>query len=118
MPRVIPKTFPFKPGEIVTAWMAFACDVNGDSFTITRGQRLRADHPAVLACPSYFWKAEDAVAPPNLWDHVLGAPDPEPEFYKPLPPTARPSRVSSRSRCWPPGRRSCAASGFTGTTRS
>lgn len=55
--------------------------------TIPRGARLRGDHPAVLGCPAYFAKADaSAEEVPNLWDHVVEAPQMEPEFHHPAPP--------------------------------
>jgi hypothetical protein len=72
----------------VTAWQAFSVDVDGASFTVPRGTRLRGDHPAVLACASYFWKADDGSveAAPNMWDFVAEPEQPVPEFHRPAPP--------------------------------
>jgi hypothetical protein len=59
VPRVKPKTPRFAPDEIVRAWQAFSADYEGLPYTVPRGTRLRGDHPAVVAAPWNFVRADE-----------------------------------------------------------
>jgi len=88
MPRISPKTHPFKPEDTVSAWQAFAIDLDGVPYTVTTKMRLHGDHPVVKACPSYFTKTDaptDEV--PSMWSAVPDEPEHQREF---TPPPAEP----------------------------
>jgi hypothetical protein len=88
MPRVVPKRHPFTADDVVVAWQSFAWDgPEGRPYTITPSMRLRGDHPAVVANPAYFSKADlPSAEVPNLWDHVSAPVQPEPEYHRVQPP--------------------------------
>lgn len=85
------ETLKLDPSLTYVAWQSFSVTLDdGTSPVIPKGSRLRADDPAVLACPDNFVKdrasraevAEAAQAYRNL--HPL--PPPEPDLPPPAPP--------------------------------
>jgi hypothetical protein len=84
MPRVIPDEPRFKPEDVVMAWQCSAPTWTAGPNTITPTMRLRGDHPAVLACPAYFVRADAPTAErPTVWDAVPEPPQFAPEFLAP-----------------------------------
>jgi hypothetical protein len=83
MPRVLPKTPPFKPEEMVVAWTTFAADDLPLPGVMRRGTKLRGDHPAVLGHPNYFCSADlpdDEM--PNDFTYAEEPPQHEHEFVR------------------------------------
>lgn len=65
--------FPFAPDEIVVALESFTGVIDGEDVFVTRGDRLRGDHPAVRLHGEQFFKHDGerrAYEAPEVADEV------------------------------------------------
>jgi hypothetical protein len=71
MPRAA-KTKKPDAGSIYVCWQSGSAEVDGQTFTFVRGQRLRGDNPLVRGCPHFFVPdGTPADQTPHPWDEVV-----------------------------------------------
>jgi hypothetical protein len=75
MQRAAKKRSEIDKDAVWVCWQTGSAQVNGEDYSFQRGQRLRGDHPLVLAMPAYF--VRDGEPLPSHWDQIVERTDAE-----------------------------------------